>query len=232
MSTEVDPSTEVVRLQQIWDETLPAQPEMGARVIARYAEPQRRYHTTEHLAVVQDRITEFATTDHDLFLVRLAGFYHDAIYDIPFRELTNEEASARLSRRDLSRAGLEQEDLNEVARLVLLTATHVPGSRDPNGELLCDADLAVLGGSPEAYAGYVAQVSTEYAHLPRLDFVRGRFQILRELAGRDLFFTPKGRALNERARFNLVAECRSLVAELRAAGISPDEIGPVPGSSS
>ena len=99
MSTEVDNSSRVDRLQAIWDETLPAQPEMGARVIARYAEPQRRYHTTEHLAVVQDRITEFASADHDLFLVRLAGFYHDAIYDIPFREITNEEASARLSRR-------------------------------------------------------------------------------------------------------------------------------------
>ena len=52
--------------------------------------------------------------------------------------------------------------------------------------------------------------------------------MLRELAGRDLFNTPKGRALNERARFNLVAECRSLVAEMRAAGISADEIGTVP----
>lgn len=230
-STEPTSSTaEIDRLQQIWDETLRDQSELGARVIARYSEPQRRYHTVEHLAAVQDRITEFATGDHDVFLVRLAGFYHDAIYDIPSRELTNEEGSARLSVRELSRAGLEQEDLNEVARLVRLTATHVPGSRDPNGELLCDADLAILGGSPEAYARYVAQVSEEYGQLPRIDFVRGRFQILRELAGRDLFSTPKGRALNGRARFNLVAECRALVAELRAAGISPDDIGPVPGS--
>lgn len=229
MSTE--PESQVARLQAIWDETLRNQSEIGARLIARYGEPQRRYHTVEHLAAVQDRITEFATADHDLFLVRLAGFFHDAVYDIPSRELTNEEASARLSIRELSRAGLEQEDLNAVARLVRLTATHVPGSRDPNGELLCDADLAVLGGSPEAYARYVAQVSEEYAHLPRIDFVRGRFQILRELASRDLFFTPRGRSLNGRARFNLVAECRELVAELRAAGVSPDDIGPVPGST-
>lgn len=228
MSTDDTAVTE--HLQQIWDATLRDQSELGTRVIARYTEPQRRYHTTEHLAAVQDRITEFATSDHDVFLVRLAGFYHDAIYDIPTRELSNEEGSARLSIRELSRAGLEQEDLNEVARLVRLTSTHVPGSRDANGELLCDADLAVLGGSPETYARYVAQVTEEYAQLPRLDFVRGRFQILRELAGRDLFFTPKGRALNGRARFNLVAECRELVAELRAAGISPDDIGPVPGS--
>lgn len=227
MSTDVrddTPSSDTARLQQIWNETLPSHPETGARLIARYAEPQRRYHTIEHLAAVQDRITEFATSDHDLFLVRLAGFYHDAVYDIPSRELTNEEASARLSIRELSRAGLEQEDLNEVARLVRLTATHVPGSRDPHGELLCDADLAVLAGSPEAYGRYVAQVTEEYAHVPRLDFVRGRFRVLRELAGRDLFSTPRGRALNQRARFNLVAECRALVAELRAAGIDPDAI--------
>ena len=229
MDTGVRAETD--RLQEIWDATLRDQPKLGARVIARYAEPHRRYHGLEHLAAVQDRISDFATADHDLFLVRLAGFYHDAIYDIPTRELTNEDASARLSIRELSRAGLEQEDLNEVARLVRLTATHVPGSRDANGELLCDADLAVLGGSPEAYARYVAQVREEYAHVPRLDFARGRFQILRELAGRDLFSTPRGRGLNARARFNLVAECRELVAELRAAGVSPDELGPVPGSS-
>ena len=205
------------------------QAETGARVIARYAEPHRRYHGTEHLASVLAHIDEFATDAHDLFLVRLAAFYHDAIYDIPFRELTNEEGSARLSVRELSRTGLEVEDLNEVSRLVRLTATHVPGSRDPNGELLCDADLAVLGSPPDAYARYVAQVTEEYAAVPRLDFVRGRFRVLRDLAGRDLFNTPKGRALNARARFNLVAECRQLVAEMRTAGISADEIGTVPG---
>ena len=225
-------STDTDHLQQIWDAALRDQPEVGSRVIARYAEPHRRYHGTEHLVAVQDRISEFATDDHDLFLVRLAGFYHDAIYDIPTRELTNEEASARLSIRELSRAGLEQEDLNEVARLVRLTATHVPGSRDPNGELLCDADLAVLGGSPASYARYVEQVREEYAHVPRLDFARGRFQILRELSGRDLFHTPRGRQLNERARFNLVGECRELVAELRAAGVDVDELGTVSGSMS
>jgi predicted metal-dependent HD superfamily phosphohydrolase len=222
------PTSDTAGLQAIWDATLVNQAETGARVIARYAEPHRRYHGTEHLASVLAHIDEFATEAHDLFLVRLAAFYHDAIYDIPFRELTNEEGSARLSVRELSRTGLEVEDLNEVSRLVRLTATHVPGSRDPNGELLCDADLAVLGSPPEAYARYVAQVTEEYAAVPRLDFVRGRFRVLRDLAGRDLFNTPKGRGLNARARFNLVAECRQLVAEMRAAGISADEIGTVP----
>ncbi|MDN5761713.1 MAG: metal-dependent phosphohydrolase [Microlunatus sp.] len=217
-------------LQAIWDATLPRQSEIGAAVIARYAEPHRYYHSTEHLAAVLEHIESLAG-DHDLFLVRLAAFFHDAVYAIPVGQVSNEEASARLSIRELSRAGLEQEDLNEVARLVRLTATHLPGPRDPEGELLCDADLAVLAGSPEAYERYVQQVRQEYAAVPRLDFVRGRFQILRELAGRDLFRTANGRAMNAPARINLVAECRALAAELRAAGVSPDEIGPVPGST-
>lgn len=234
MPTDEDPmptdeAVDSADLQARWDATLPHQSELGARVIARYAEPHRRYHTTEHLAAVLDRIEEFAA-DQDLFLVRLAAFFHDAVYAIPAGQVTNEEASARLSRRELGRAGLEQEDLNEVARLVRLTATHQPGSRDPEGELLCDADLAVLGGTDEAYARYVDQVRQEYAQLPRLDFARGRYAVLRGLAERDLFHTPRGRALNEPARRHLTAECQQLAAELTAAGIPAEEIAPVPGS--
>ena len=98
MSTEVDPGTEVDRLQPIWDETLAEPARDGgsgdrpvrrtAAAVPRHRAPGRPCRDTDH---------EFATTRHDLFLVRLAGFYHDAIYDIPFRELTNEEGSARLS---------------------------------------------------------------------------------------------------------------------------------------
>lgn len=214
-------------LQAVWDQTLPGQPELGARVIARYAEPHRHYHTVEHLAAVLDRVAEFAA-GQDLFLVRLAAFYHDAIYDIPTRELTNEEASARLALRELGRAGLEQEDLGEVARLIRLTATHRPGPRDPEGELLCDADLAVLGGTPQAYARYVTLIGREYAHLPRREFALGRYRILVGLCSRDLFHSARGRALNRPARANLTAECRELAAELLASGVSAERLAPIP----
>ena len=71
--------------------------------------------------------------DEDLYVVRLAAWFHDAVYDLPERELTNEEASARLSLRELGRAGFEQEDLTQVARLVRLTATHAAGRPRPGG---------------------------------------------------------------------------------------------------
>ena len=177
-STE-KPNTD--ELLDVWALCLPDQRERGQAIIDRYAEPQRRYHDTRHLASVLGWIDRLAG-DHDLFLVRLAAFFHDAVYAIPPGQVTNEEASARLALKELSRAGLEQEDLNEVARLVRLTATHAPGPRDPEGELLCDADLAVLAGTPEEYAGYVADVTEEYAFLPREVFAAGRFEVLTRLS--------------------------------------------------
>jgi predicted metal-dependent HD superfamily phosphohydrolase len=197
-------------LLQRWTATLPRQPELGDQLITRYSEPHRRYHTTQHLLHVLTRIDELAD-DHDLFLVRLAAWYHDAVYAIPVGQVSNEEASARLALRDLSWVGLEQEDLNQVARLVRLTETHLPGPRDPEGELLCDADLAILASDPPDYADYVAAIRAEYAQLPEEQFLAGRLAVLTELADREIFRTAKGRRLTNAARANLATEMGALV---------------------
>jgi len=192
-----------------WNATLPRQAELGENLIMRYSEPRRRYHTTRHLFQVLTMIDRLAD-DHDLFLVRLAAWYHDAVYAIPAGQISNEEASARLALRELSRVGLEQEDLNQVARLVRLTETHLPGPRDPEGELLCDADLAILASTPAEYADYMAAVSAEYARLPEEEFLAGRLAVLSELAEREIFRTAKGRQLTDAARANLATEINVL----------------------
>jgi predicted metal-dependent HD superfamily phosphohydrolase len=209
-------------LMSRWHETLPHQEQIGLELVSRYAEPHRRYHTAHHLARVLRAVDELAD-DHDLFLVRLAAWFHDAVYAIPAGQLPNEEASARLALRELSRAGLEQEDLTQVARLVRLTATHTPGSRDPEGELLCDADLEILAASPEEYAAYTAAIRAEYAAVPEAAFVAGRLEIMAPLAEGDIFRTTKGRALTEAARVNVAAECAELQKRLEqlVAGSPP-----------
>ena len=156
------------------------------------------------------RAVDELADDHDLFLVRLAAWFHDAVYAIPAGQLPNEEASARLALRELSRAGFEQEDLTQVARLVRLTATHTPGSRDPEGELLCDADLEILAAAPGEYAAYTAAIREEYAAVPEAAFVAGRLEIMSPLIEGDIFRTTKGRALTEAARVNVTAECAEL----------------------
>jgi predicted metal-dependent HD superfamily phosphohydrolase len=196
-------------LLERWEATLPHQRELGASLLDRYHEPHRRYHTHLHLHHVLVMIDELAD-NHDIFLVRLAAWFHDAVYTVPAGQLTNEEASARLSRRELSRAGLEQEDLNQVARLVRLTETHVPGARDPEGELICDADLAILAAPPQEYARYVEQIREEYAKIPEDSFLAGRLAVLTDLVQRPLFRTGKGQRLVAAARGNVEAEIAAI----------------------
>jgi predicted metal-dependent HD superfamily phosphohydrolase len=211
---------DVAELAERWHAVLPHQEAMGAALVERYREPWRRYHDARHLLAVLRQVDALAG-DHDLFIVRLAAWFHDAVYDIPFRELTNEEASARLALRELSRAGLEQEDLTQVARLVRLTADHLPGSRDAEGELLCDADLAVLASPPEAYAAYVADVREEYAAVPDEEFWAARFEVLEPWVEGEIFRTGKGKLLTPAARANVAAEAGELAERLGVEGWQP-----------
>jgi predicted metal-dependent HD superfamily phosphohydrolase len=205
-----------VELMARWNTTLPQQSELGENLITRYSEPHRHYHTAKHLLDVLAMIDQLAD-DHDLFLVQLAAWYHDAVYAIPVGQLSNEEASARLALRELSLVGLEQEDLNQIARLVRLTETHLPGPRDPEGELLCDADLSILASDPAQYADYVAAIRAEYAQMPEEQFLAGRLAVLSELADREMFRTGKGRQLSDAARANLAAEIDAISKRLGIA---------------
>ncbi|WP_020578052.1 hypothetical protein [Actinopolymorpha alba] len=178
----------------------------GRGLLARYAEPRRRYHNLEHLAEVLEAIDELAASARDVDVVRLAGWFHDAVYD-PHRS-DNEEASARLAAGLLPTCGVSEPRIAEVVRLVQLTAAHDPGPDDPDGAVLCDADLAILASDPERYGRYASDVRAEYAHVEDEAFRRGRAAILDALLGHDaLFHTPAAHARwEERARHNLHTE--------------------------
>ncbi|MEV6856129.1 hypothetical protein AB0M89_20295 [Streptomyces microflavus] len=179
-------------------------------LLVRWAEPQRRYHTTAHLTAVLDRIDTLAGYAPDVHAVRLAAWFHDAVYRPDRTE--NEERSAALAERALPEAGVAEAVTVEVARLVRLTVTHDPAEGDGNGEVLCDADLAVLAGGPDAYAAYAAQVREEYGFVPDEAFRAGRAAVLRQLLALPrLFRTPYGAAeWGARARHNLATELELL----------------------
>lgn len=202
---------------------LPNQPEIARDLVTRYEEPHRRYHDRRHLAATLDWIDRLARPEHDLFVVRLAAWFHDAVYAIPPRQVSNEEASARFALTQLSRCGLEQEDLNEIARLIRLTATHRVNSADGDAALLCDADLAILAADPDAYRAYVADIRAEYSRYSDADFARGRLEVLRDLGVRTVFHTSAGRGLETRARANLVAEAYELIDWLGVDELGADE---------
>lgn len=181
---------------------------LGEELAGCYAEPHRRYHTLQHLKSVLDLVDELAEEADDPDVVRLAAWFHDAVYD-PRRD-DNEERSAVLAERMLADTSLEPERARKVAALVRMTKTHDPGDRD--GRVLCDADLAVLGADPETYAAYTRAVREEYSFVPDEYFTAGRAAVLEQLlALPSLFHTPAGRdRFGENARANLRAELTSL----------------------
>ncbi|WKX71040.1 hypothetical protein [Streptomyces sp. XD-27] len=182
----------------------------GEDLLTRWAEPQRHYHTTTHLLAVLDRIDILSAHAAEPDTVRLAAWFHDAVY-LPERS-TNEERSARLAERALTEAALPEPRVREVSRLVLLTLSHDPDPGDTNGEALCDADLAVLAGSPQQYATYAAAVRQEYGFVPHDAFREGRSAVLRQLLALPrIFRTPYGRQHWERtARYNITTELELL----------------------
>ncbi|WP_393059648.1 hypothetical protein [Streptomyces sp. LN549] len=179
-------------------------------LLARWAEPQRRYHTTAHLTAVLDHVDTLAGHAADADAVRLAAWFHDAVYRPDRSE--NEERSAVLAERALPEAGVPAATTAEVARLVRLTVSHDPADGDGNGEALCDADLAILAAPPKEYAQYAARVREEYGFVPAEAFREGRAAVLRQLLELPrLFRTPHGAAEWEaRARHNLSTELELL----------------------
>ncbi len=148
----------------------------GAGLLGRWAEPHRAYHDLAHLSEVLERVDLMAAEADRPDAVRLAAWFHDAVYDPTAAD--NEERSAALAMTTLRLLGVDELLLDEVTRLVRLTATHDVGPDDANGAVLCDADLAVLASDDLRYAAYVEGVRREYAHVDDAAFADGRAQVL------------------------------------------------------
>ena len=195
-----------------------------AAVVEAWSEPHRRYHDLAHLAAVLGLVGELGAAADDLDAVRLAAWYHDVVYD-PSRT-DNEEVSAARARAGL-RGLVPEARVEEVTRLVLLTTGHDPAPDDRNGAVLCDADLAVLAGPPEAYAAYASAIREEYAHLSDEVFTAGRIAVLEHLlALRALYRLPAiADEWTPRARANLRAELALLRARAASGAADPPPAG-------
>lgn len=185
---------------------------VGNALIARYEEAHRRYHTLEHLGEVLTAIDRLADLAEDPVAVELAAWYHDAVYDSTAPAGETERRSAHLAVEELAELGLSGDVLDEVRRLVLLTAGHDVEPGDRNGAVLADSDLSILGSSPERYARYADDVRVEYAHIADADWRAGRSAVLGRFARRArLYVTDRAHdALDAAARRNLAWELASL----------------------
>lgn len=184
----------------------------AVHLLSCWSAPHRHYHTVTHLTDVLDVVDEHAELASSVDRVRLAAWLHDAVYDPRALGDANERDSAEFAAGLLGALGVPAGTAADVARLVGLTAGHATDADDPDGELLCDADLAILASDPARYAAYTAAIRREYAHVPEDDFRAARATVLRallELPG--IYRHPAlAAAWESRARANLTAELQSL----------------------
>lgn len=173
---------------------LPESTWLRDRLLAAWGHPARRYHDLRHLAEVCARVDELAEgagAGLDLLAVRLAVWFHDAVYD---DRPAPEERSAAWAETALAEAGVEPTLVAEVGRLVRLTEHHRPAEDDLNGAVLSDADLAILAASAPRYREYAEAVREEYAEVPDPAFRAGRAAILGDLLDKPhLFHTAYAR---------------------------------------
>jgi predicted metal-dependent HD superfamily phosphohydrolase len=173
------------------------------QLVRAYGEPQRHYHTLQHLRECLAHCEAAAALARRPAEVELALWFHDAVYD-PQRQ-DNEERSADWAVRSIRAAGCDEEVAQRVRALVLATRAHQAEGDDPDTQLLLDIDLAILGASPARFAEYERQVRAEYGHVPQPRWREGRARVLGGFLARPRLYAtaPFHDALEAGARANL-----------------------------
>lgn len=174
------------------------------QLVRAYEEPQRHYHSLQHLSECLAHFEQARHLAQQPGEVVIALWFHDAIYDV--RGKDNERRSADWAIRVLASCQASQTTLDRVERLIM-TTRHDATPSDADEQLLVDIDLAILGATPERFAEYDAQVRAEYAWVPGFVYRMKRRSVLKAFLARPrLYGTDHFRARYEaQARHNLAA---------------------------
>lgn len=170
-----------------------------------YTEPERAYHTAQHVQAVLDALASRGVLTPTL---ALAVWGHDLIYDP--RAGDDEARSAAVFGEWLAAQGADADLIREVRALILATRHTDPPSTRAEA-LLVDADLSILGADPVTFAAYDRAIQQEYSFVPEAAFRKGRAQVLRGFLDREHIYTaPEFAELEAQARTNLRQALRNL----------------------
>ncbi len=187
---------------------------LAERLVGRWTQAHRGYHDARHLHELLGALAILAdpTRRVDLALARLAGWFHDAVYE-PGRP-DNEAASAMLADAELSALGVSAGHRAAIQDLILHTAEHALPEADSPAAWLHDADLWILSAPVARFDEYCAQVRVEYAVVPPARYARERSRILGALRDRPRLYAQDHahREWEGPARSNLTRELERLHA--------------------
>ncbi|CAN5727463.1 metal-dependent hydrolase [soil metagenome] len=181
---------------------LSAPPGLFETLMNAWSEPQRHYHSLQHLAECIAWFEREKDAAERPAEIALALWFHDAVYDVHAQD--NEERSADWAHDALTSAGVAVDAAGHVHALIMATRHDaLPQGRD--AELLIDIDLSILGAERSRFDEYEQQVQREYGFVPPEVRLPRRRAILQHFLDRDaIYTTPRMHAqLEARARENL-----------------------------
>jgi predicted metal-dependent HD superfamily phosphohydrolase len=189
------------------------------QIVTCYSEPHRYYHTLDHIGYVLDGLSEILhpaliLPSEERTNVRLAAWYHDIVYDTHRHD--NEERSSEMARDTLGTLGVPESRVARICELIEMTKHHQAPANDFAAHWFLDADLSILGGTPEDYAKYAAGIRKEYAWVPEYNYYSQRRAILNRFLQRPwIFLTGSYQAFELDARANITAEIAHIDEKLR-----------------
>lgn len=170
--------------QQVWQELqLEQAPPDLSELLHAYHQPQRHYHTEQHLCECLYWWQRCRTHMHAPAEVALALFYHDVVYD-PKRHDNERQSAVWMQTHTQDR--LPPACLQRIQAWIHATAHHHVEDVSTAGDLLwvLDIDLAILSADTERFQEYERQIRLEYRHVPLLIYRYKRRQVLRQFAQR------------------------------------------------
>lgn len=182
-----------------------------AKLTKLYTGPDRHYHSLAHIQDLLQTIDQYAARLQDAEVVRLAAWFHDAVYATTRQD--NEARSATLAREFLRQSTWPPARQERVALLIERTKDHTlpQPAADTDLHFFLDADLQVLGRPEAEYWHYARQIRQEYRLVPDFMYRSGRSKVLEKLlTSTQLYRTAAFRErLEEPARRNLRAELQA-----------------------
>ena len=140
-----------------------------------YTEPQRAYHSVQHIVECLDLVNRVQDQLQDACAVQWAIWFHDVVYDV--QAIDNESQSAVLMRQQCAEI-LPLVQCDKVAHWIEATQHHQP-SLDQDLNFLLDIDLAILASPTTRFAEYEQQIRQEYAWVADEIYTHKRAEVLR-----------------------------------------------------
>jgi predicted metal-dependent HD superfamily phosphohydrolase len=180
-------------------------------LIARYAEPHRRYHVIGHIAHMLKGFESLEGLAKNPEAIEFAIWFHDAVYDTQAKD--NEAKSAELAVEAAQKLGLPDKFANEVRRLILATE-HKDLPQDTDAKIVVDLDLASLASEPAVFDKNSANIRFEYGWVPEAIFNAKRAEFAEGMLKRQRIFSLP--AMKEKYEAKARANLKRHVADLTA----------------